>query len=410
MSYVNLRSRPDPDSNIIATFLVGAPHLREAAESIAAESSIGTWTDIATMKPRVKRKLGAVVFDIRKNGIMRIAYPIDLFEPGNIPQLLSDIAGNIFGMKGVNTLKLLDFSAPPEYINTFDGPAFGMENIRKYMGTNKTRRPHVGTIVKPKVGLNPRETAEVAYDAWAGGIDFVKDDENLCDQHFCPFEKRVLTVLDAADRAEEETGEKKLYAANITGPADKMLDRAEFVLEHGGKCIMIDVITAGFSALQFIRSQNLKLMIHAHRAMYAAFSRNKRHGIAFLPMARLCRMGGADQLHIGTVVGKMVGEEKEVKEAHAAINGKMGNLLPAFSVCSGGLSPDKVPALMRILGNDIVIQAGGGIHGHPKGTRAGAAAIRQAVEASMLRINLNEYAKDHRELREALLKWPLKKL
>lgn len=409
MSYVNLRSRPDPDSYILTTFLVGAPNLREAAESIAAESSIGTWTDIATMKPRVKKQLGAIVFDIQKNGIMRIAYPIDLFEPNNIPQILSDIAGNIFGMKGVDTLKLLDFTAPSYYINTFSGPAFGRENIRKLIGTSKTRRPHIGTIVKPKVGLNPKETAKVAYDAWVGGIDFVKDDENLCDQNFCPFEKRVVAVLDALDKSQEQTGEKKLYAANITGSAEKMLERAEFVAAHGGKCMMIDVMTAGFSALQYMRSQNLKLIIHAHRAMYAAFSRNKKHGISFLPLAKLCRMGGADQLHIGTVVGKMEGDEKEVKATHAAINGKMGKLLPTFSVCSGGLSPDKIPALMNILGNDIVIQAGGGIHGHPKGTRAGAAAMRQAVEASMLGINLNEYAKDHGELKEALLKWPLKK-
>lgn len=407
MSYVNLRRKPDPDEHLIATFLVGATDLRKAAESIAAESSIGTWTKLATMKPRIKKKLGAVVFEIRKNGIVKIAYPVDLFEPGNIPQLLSDIAGNIFGMKSVRTIKLLDFTAPPKYINSFQGPAFGMENIRKFIGTNKTRRPHAGTIVKPKVGLNPWETAKVAYNAWAGGVDFVKDDENLTGQKFCPFEKRVLMVLDARDKAEEETGEKKLYAANITGPADKMLKRAEFVLEHGGKCVMIDVITAGFSTLQFIRSQNLKLIIHAHRAMYAAFSRNERHGMAFLPIAKLCRMGGADQLHIGTAVGKMVGGKKEVREAHNALNEKMGKLLPAFSVCSGGLSPDKVPALMRILGNDIVIQAGGGVHTF--GTRRGAMALRQAVEATMKGIPLDGYAKTHKELKFALKRFPVKK-
>ncbi len=365
---------------ITATFYC-EPCDRETAKKVAAESSTGTWTELKTMKKRIEKISARVTKVDKNNNIIKITYPIDLFEAGNIPQLLSSVAGNIFGMKAVKNLRLLDLEFPEKYIKSFEGPAFGLEGVRKLIGTDRRRRPHLGTIVKPKVGLNPKESAKVAYDAWFNGVDFVKDDENLTNQKFCPFKERVIRMLDARDRAFQETAERNLYSPNITAPAEEMLKRAQFVKDHGGKVIMIDIVTVGFSGLQFIREQNLKLAIHGHRAMHAAFTRNKKHGISMLVLAKLARLAGADQLHIGTFdVGKMKGDYRDDLSYQKALTEEMGNIKPAFPVASGGLCATSVKKLLDRAGTDIVIQAGGGIHGHPGGTTAGALSMRQAVE------------------------------
>ncbi len=415
--YLNLGYKPK-DTDVICEFYVEPKgDWKKTLNQLPAESSIGTWTSLTTMKKSVE-KLGAKVYDYdKKTKIVKIAYPLEIFEPHSIPQLLSDVAGNIFGMKIVKNLRLLDIKFPKKYVKSFSGPKFGINGVRKIVGTLKSRRPHIGTIVKPKIGLSPRDTAKVAYNAWVGGVDFVKDDENLTSQKFCRFEDRVIHVLDALDKAESETGEKKMYAPNITAPADIMLKRAEFVRDHGGNTIMIDVITAGFSAVQYIRDQNLGMVIHAHRAMHASFTRNKKHGIAMPVIAKLLRLIGVDQLHIGTVVGKLEGSKDTVLKNEAeceddyvdGMNGILSQdwygLKPVFGVSSGGLCPLHVPKLMKILGNEIVIQAGGGIHGHPMGTMKGAIAMRQAVDATLKGISLKEYAKDHEELAAAIKKW-----
>ena len=405
------REKPDPDKHIIALFYFEARDAANAVQAIAAESSIGTWTELKTMKRRIKERLAAKVFDIdAKNGLVRIAYPLELFEPGNVPQLLSDVAGNVFGMKEVDNLRLLDLQLPRAYVKTFSGPAVGLEGIRRMLGTEKSRRPHFGTIVKPKVGLSPKENARVAYESWVGGVDFVKDDENLSNQRFCPFEDRVIMTLEAMDNAESETGERKMYAPNITAETNEMLRRAEFVKEHGGNCIMIDIVTAGFAALQTVREAGIGLPIHAHRAMYAAFARNPKHGISMRVLAVLSRLIGVDQLHTGAIVGKMEGKKSDILAINDQLRKEWMGLKPVFPVASGGIDPVRVPALLDIAGTELVINAGGGIHGHPHGTRAGATALRQAYEAWAEGIPLEEYAKQHKELSAALKAWGKRRL
>jgi ribulose-bisphosphate carboxylase large chain len=382
-------------------FYIEADDVRRAANVAAGESSVGTWTEIHTMKKRIEA-LAAKVTSISGNNIT-IAYPIDMFVDNSIPQILSDVSGNILGMKEVDNLRLNRIDFPDAYLKTYRGPAYGMKGVRKLLGTDKTGRPHVGTIVKPKIGLDPKETAQVAYEAYYGGCDFVKDDENLTDQRFCPFEDRVIHVLDALDKAQEETGEKKAYAANVTGP--KMIEQAQFVKDHGGTCAMIDIVAAGYYALQQLRDADLGLFLHGHRAMHAAITRNPKHGVSMGVLALLSRMGGIDQLHIGTVIGKMEGGKEEVLDNKEQLERPLASLAEPFSVCSGGLHPGQVGKLVDIIGKDIVIQAGGGIHGHPDGTVAGATALRQAVDAAMEGVPAREYAADHEELRKALELW-----
>ncbi len=407
--YVDLRYKPKPSD--LLTYVKVSPSNREAIGAVAAESSIGTWTKLTTMKESIRRRLQAHVYEVKgKNA--KIAYPLYAFEKDNVPQILSSIAGNVFGMKVIDTLRLQDVRFPRDMIKEYKGPAFGIPGIRKLVKVKD--RPLTGTIIKPKMGLNAREHASVAYNAWYGGLDIVKDDENLSSQDFNPFKERITRTLALRDRAEQETGEKKMYMANITAETEEMIRRAEFVKAHGGEYVMVDIITCGFSALQTLRKQNLGLVIHAHRAMHAAFTRNKEHGIEMMVIAKLMRLIGLDQLHIGTVVGKMAETKEEVLRSQEALTKDRSRtdfvqdwhgLKPVFPVCSGGLSPVSVPPMMRILGKDIIIQAGGGVHGHPDGTVAGAIALRQAVDAAMEGVSLEEAALVQPELRKAVEHW-----
>jgi ribulose-bisphosphate carboxylase large chain len=375
--------------------------LTEAAGGVAAESSVGTWTELTTIKPYVE-KLAARVFSIKGNNI-RIAYPIELFEPGNMPNILSSVAGNVFGLRALNNLRLNNIQFPKGLVQSFKGPLYGIKGVRKLLGVKN--RPLVGTIIKPKLGLKTADHAKVAYDAWVGGCDVVKDDENLSSQRFNPFEERVVATLEMRDRAEAETGEKKVYMVNVTSETEEMLRRTQFVVDHGGRYLMIDILTCGFSALQTLREHNFGLVIHAHRAGHAAFTKNPLHGVSMKVIAKVARIIGVDQLHVGTVVGKMSETREEVKENCEALKTELYGIKEVLPVASGGLYPGLVPALMGFFGKDFVIQAGGGIHGHTDGTVSGAKAMRQAVDATLQGVSLKEYALTHKELQEALNIW-----
>jgi ribulose-bisphosphate carboxylase large chain len=402
IDFVDLKYQP-AETDLICTFYVEPDgiSLKEAAGGVAAESSIGTWTELTTAEPYVA-KLAACVFSIEGN-TAKIAYPIELFERGNMPNILSSVAGNVFGLRALKNLRINDVELPADLVKSFKGPRFGIEGIRKLLEVSE--RPLVGTIIKPKLGLKTVDHARVVYEAWAGGCDIVKDDENLSSQRFNPFEERIVKTLESRDRAEEETGERKVYMANITAETDTMLKRAEFVLAHGGEYVMVDILTCGFSALQTLRDQNFRLVIHAHRAGHAAFTKNPKHGIAMRAIAKVSRIVGVDQLHVGTVVGKMSENREDVLENIGALKVEISGLKPVMPVASGGLHPRLVPALMKTFGKDFVIQAGGGIHGHTDGTFAGATAMRQAVDATMQGKTLEEYAETHKELEAALELW-----
>jgi len=402
IDFVDLDYRPSKD-DVICDFFVEPEgiDLKEAAGGVAAESSIGTWTELKTEKPYVK-KLQAKVFRIDGNSV-KIAYPIKLFELGNMPNIMSSIAGNVFGLKTLRNLRLNDITLPSRILKSFKGPKYGIPGIRRIMKISN--RPLVGTIIKPKLGLKTEDHARVAYEAWVGGCDIVKDDENLSSQRFNPFEERVIKTLEKRDKAEEETGEKKVYMVNITAETEEMLKRADYVLKNGGEYVMVDILTCGFSSLQTLRERDFNLVIHGHRAGHATFTKNPKHGISMRVIAKVARIIGVDQLHVGTIVGKMFETKEEVAENCLALRTELNTLKQVLPVASGGLHPRLVPTLIEFFGKDFIIQAGGGIHGHKYGTSAGAKAMRQAVDATLEGITLSEYAKTHKELKIALQIW-----
>ncbi|MEA3413929.1 MAG: type III ribulose-bisphosphate carboxylase [Nanoarchaeota archaeon] len=416
-SFIDLKYKPKK-TDVICQFKITPEKgygFREVCSITAGESSVGTWTDLTTVNKKTQKKISPKVYYLNKKNLRcRIAYPLDLFEYTSVSNIMSSIGGNIYGMKCVKGLLWEDVTLPKKMLDKFKGPQFGIQGLRKRMKIKD--RPLVGTIVKPKVGLSPREHAKVAYDSWIGGCDIVKDDENLCSQSFNSFYKRIPLTIKAMKKAEKETGEKKVYLANCTAPADEMLKRIKFLEEHGGNYVMLDIITLGWSALQLAR-KNTKLPIHAHRAGHAMFDRIPYHGMSMEVIAQFARMIGVDTLHIGTAYGKMNGGKDEVlhieqeieqpftKETRKNLAQKWYNIKPVFGVASGGVYPGIVDKIINFMGNDIVIQAGGGIHGHPDGTIAGAKAMRQAVDATLENISLSSYAKNNKELKKALDKW-----
>ena len=398
--YVDLNYTP-AKSDLICDFFVepAAGGMKRAAGAVAAESSIGTWTETLTTKSYMEN-LAATVFEMKGNNV-KIAYPIELFEPGNMPNILSSVAGNVFGLKDLRNLRLNDIHIPEKLLTSFKGPKFGISGIRKLLKV--ARRPLIGTIVKPKLGLRTEDHAKVAYEAWAGGCDVVKDDENLSSQSFNCFENRLKKTFAAKKKAEKQTGEKKIYMINITAESEEMLRRAKLVEASGNEYAMVDIITVGWSALQTLRNKNFNLVLHAHRAQHAAFTKNPKHGISMKVISKLTRIVGMDQLHVGTAMGKMYETKQEVLENCKVLKEKMDRFKQVMPVASGGLHPLNIPDLVKIFGNDVVIQMGGGIHS--LGTLKGAKAARQAVDAVMKKIDLHAYAKNHRELNEAIKKW-----
>lgn len=225
-----------------------------AAHALCEEQTTGTWTDLSTVneKTRYVHALDGEVLEVTAAGdggwFTKIRYPYEIFEAGNIPQYLSVIAGNLFGLGKLETVRLTEITLPRELAGS--GPKFGIEGVRRLVGTETSGRPHVGTIIKPKVGLNPKDTAEVAYQAAMGGLDLIKDDETLTNQPFCPLLERVEEVMAALDRAKDETGKKVLYAVNVTTGGDRIVECAHAAVKAGANMLMVDVLTAGFSAVQ----------------------------------------------------------------------------------------------------------------------------------------------------------------
>ena len=425
--YIDLEYTPDKNEDVIVLWYAESEkfNVNTFVNAIASESSIGTWTDIKTLKEEVREKLRARVFEIIKinehKAFFKIAYPYDLFETSNLDEILSSIVGNVFGLKELTFAKVLDIYFPKKIQKFYKGPIKGLEGIRKLVGTEIDRRPHLGTIVKPKIGLNAEEWAKVAYESALGGVDFIKDDENLTSQNFCRFEDRVIKTLELIDKAQDETGRKILYSPNITHQdLDEMVKRAEFVKEHGGKIVMIDVVIVGFSGLYTIRKilEELNLAIHAHRAMHAAFDRGN-FGIDYKALAKIFRLIGVDQLHAGTIVGKMEGElqildyykvlrENKIEENKFLFTLEqefIDKIKPVMPVASGGLHLGLIEALVEILGKDLVIQMGGGIHGFPKGSYYGAKATREALLGILEGKSYRDLARENENIKIAIEKW-----
>ncbi len=419
--FINKNYQPKKDDVKVLFYYEKAKGIshEDAVGRIASESSSGTWTTL-TEKPALLPKVKAYAYNY-KNNWLKVAYPFLIFEPGSIPAMLSGFGGNIFGMKALDNLRLQDAELPLDYIKGFKGPKFGKDAIRRIF--KRKHGPITAVVPKPKLGYTAKEHAEkVGYAIYTGGIDCLKDDENLTDQKFNRFADRVKYVAKFRDKAMKETGDVKDAFLNCTAPDLKTLEkRVKLVHDYGFRYFMLDVVVSGFTAVQTAveLAHDYDMAIHGHRAMHAMFTKNQKHGMSMLYLAKLCRLIGIDQLHIGTVIGKLVGGKEDIlatkdmmmQQEVSEIPGlrmpqKWGKIKPALPVASGGLHPGLIPEVLDIYGTtDIVLQLGGGTQGHPDGIEAGARAVSQAIEAYKEETPLAEYAANHVELRRALEKW-----
>jgi len=289
--------------------------------------------------------------------------------------------------------------------------------------SNKWERPLLGGTVKPKLGLSPKAYSTIIYECLMGGLDTTKDDENMNSQPFSRWQDRFRYAQDAVNRAMAETGEYKGHWHNVTaGSTMESLKRMDYVKERGADMCMFDFITAGFAASAdvFAHARELDMIVHCHRAMHAVFTRQHEHGIHMRVVAKWLRLTGGDHMHTGTVVGKLEGSWSEteglidlLRERYVPANPAQGiyfdqdfaGLKNVWPVASGGIHVNHIPDLYRLTGNDAFWLFGGGTHGHPKGSRAGATANRVATEAIASGSTLAEAARNSPELRDAMALW-----
>ena len=380
----------------------------EAAAAVAGESSTATWTVVWTDRLTPYEHYQAKAYRVDEvpgapgQYIAYIAYDIDLFEEGSIANLTSSIIGNVFGFKALKALRLEDMRIPLHYVKTFQGPPHGIVMEREYL--DKFGRPLLGATTKPKLGLSAKNYARVVYEALRGGLDFTKDDENINSQPFMRWRDRFLHAMEAVNRASARTGEIKGHYMNVTAASmEEMYERAEFAKEIGSIIIMMD-LTVGFTAMtsmsRWARANGM--LLHLHRAGHGTYTRQKTHGVSFRVIAKWCRLLGVDHIHAGTVVGKLEGDPDMVRGYYDVCRRRFnhadpqiglyfdqdwGSMPGVMPVASGGIHAGQMYQLLHYLGEDVVLQFGGGTIGHPMGIAAGATANRVAVEAMIMARN-----------------------
>src|ERR687894_2385453 len=374
----------------------------EAAAAVAGESSTATWTVVWTDRLTPHEHYQAKAYSVEevqgsepKQYIAKMAYDIDLFEEGSIANLTSSIIGNVFGFKALKALRLEDMRIPHSYLKTFPGPPHGTVMEREYL--DKFGRPLLGATTKPKLGLSAKNYGRVVYEALRGGLDFTKDDENINSQPFMRWRDRYVAAMEAVHRASAATGEVKGHYLNVTAATmEEMYKRAEFAKELGSIIIMMD-LTVGYTAMSSMSkwARDNGMILHLHRAGHGTYTRQKTHGVSFRVIAKWCRMLGVDHIHAGTVVGKLEGDPGMTAGYYSACRDYTNHKDPSrgfyfdqdwawvpgiFPVASGGIHAAQMHQMLDYLGEDSVLQFGGGTIGHPMGIAARATANRGALE------------------------------
>jgi ribulose-bisphosphate carboxylase large chain len=440
MGYWEPDYEPKPTDVLCAFRITPQPGVppEEAGAAVAGESSTATWTVVWTDRLTDHAHYQAKCYRVdpvpgaEDQFIAYIAYDLDLFEEGSIANLTSSIIGNVFGFKALKALRLEDMRIPPHYTKTFQGPAHGIVMEREYL--NKFGRPLLGATTKPKLGLSARNYGRVVYEALRGGLDFTKDDENINSQPFMRWHDRFLHCIEAVNQAAAETGEVKGHYLNVTAATmEDMYERAEFARDLGSVIIMID-LTVGYTAIQSMArwARANGVILHLHRAGHGTYTRQKTHGVSFRVVAKWMRLAGVDHIHAGTVVGKLEGDPNMVAGYYDTL--RLNRVEPdpvkglyfeqdwvsmpgTMPVASGGIHAGQMHQLLHHLGEDVVLQFGGGTIGHPMGIAAGATANRVALEVMIKARNegrdyltegeeiLKAAAKQSRELDVALATW-----
>ncbi|MGD9633595.1 MAG: ribulose-bisphosphate carboxylase large subunit family protein [Pirellulales bacterium] len=410
------------NDRITAEYLIETPgSLAAAAESMAGEQSTGTFTRVPGETDELRERFAARVESIEElppisapslpgaaipagqpnfqRGRVRISFPLENMGP-NLPAIISTVAGNLFELRYLSGLRLVDLELPAALATTFPGPQFGVEGTRRLTGVYG--RPIIGTIVKPSIGLTPRATADLVRTLGEAGIDFVKDDELMANPPHSPLAERVKAVMHVANELADRTGRKVMFAFNISDQLDRMLEHHDTVVAAGGSCVMVSLNSVGFAAVDYLR-RRASLPIHGHRNGWGMFTRCPSLGMEFTAYQKLWRLVGVDHLHVNGLKNKFCeSDESVVRSINACLAPLLGGyrVMPVVSSGQwGGQAPETYRQTQTL---DLMYLAGGGILAHPSGPAAGVAALRQAWEAAAAGILLAEFARAHPELRQSL--------
>ena len=415
-----------PTSRIEADYLLETPaDPRRVAELMAGEQSSGTFVAIPGETAELKARVAAQVthFEVLgesaaspslpsahlnvdsdtrfQRAHVTLSWPLDTLGP-SLPNLLATVAGNLFELKPVTGLRLLDIRLPHEFGAAYPGPRFGVAGTRRLAGVQE--RPLIGTIIKPSVGLDPEATASLVDELCRAGIDFIKDDELQSDGPACPFDKRVEAVMRVINDHAQRTTKKVMYAFNLTGDLDQMRRRHDTLLSHGATCMMASLNSVGLVGMIEL-ARFAQLPIHAHRNGWGYLSRHPLLGWSYIAWQKIWRLAGADHMHVNGIGNKFAeSDESCIASARACLtpmfDDKPCTVMPVFSSAQ---SPRQAPATYQAINStDLIVTAGGGIMAHPLGTAAGVAAMREAWEAALAGVPLAEFALKRPNLQRAL--------
>lgn len=401
----------EEQSYITAKYLVsGGGDYHKKAEKIAIGLTVGTWTGLSLQeKERFSRHLGKVldvqILSDERHGqnqaLLSIGFPID-----NVTADLPSILTTIFGKGSMDgKIRLVDVELPNELKAQFPGPQFGIEGIRNQLGVYD--RPLLMSIFKQCIGLNLDELVQGYQNQVNGEVDLIKDDEIFFRDEHAPGEKRIRLFEEYNRHHYESTGQKVLYAVNLAGPVTDMVDRAKRYVNAGASCLLLNVFPYGLDVLHRLAADpEIPVPIMAHPALAGAFYPAAEYGIASsLLFGKFLRWAGADIVLYPSPYGSVALPEVEAQEIAYHLRKKDALHRGSFPGPSAGIHPGLVPLLHEDLGKDFIVNAGGGVHGHPQGTVAGGKAFRQAIEAVVSGYSLEEGASHFEELKIAINHW-----
>lgn len=395
-------------SYITVTYLTEAKSLEQKAEAIAVGMTVGSWTDLPTAKQEklqkhLGRSAGATVLEKTESGLERglikVDYPVVNFTY-DIPSLLTNVFGKI-SMDG--KIRLVDIEFPEAFTQAFPGAKFGITGVREKL--NVQDRPLFMSIFKSCIGLPLQELVDQFRLQVEGGVDLVKDDEIFFADERAPFLERIRACKDVI----EASGRQVLYAANLTGPVTELMDRAKHAIENGANCLLLNVLPYGFDILtQLSRDPDVTVPIMAHPAMAGALYQSSTYGITSpLLLGKLMRLAGADIVLFPSPYGSVALPKQEALDIARYLVEEKAGLRAAFPVPSAGIHPGMVPLLFKDFGMDHIVNAGGGIHGHPGGPVGGGRAFRAAIDAVLQGISLEDSTDP--DLQSAIEKWGIVK-
>ena len=404
-----------------ADYLIETPiKLEKAVAVMAGEQSTGTFIKIPGETMALHERSGAQIEDISVLTIetkpslpgsitgtayhrakVTLSWPLENIGT-DLVNLTATIAGNLFELQEFSGLRILDIRLPAQFLSAYYGPKFGITGTRKMAGVEEGAI--IGTIIKPSIGLNAEETAQLVSTLCEAGIDFIKDDELQADGVVCPFESRVKAVMKVIRDHYEKTGKKVMYAFNLSGDVDQMRRRHDIVQEQGGTCVMASLNAVGLSGFLSL-SRHTELPIHAHRNGWGALSRSPALGWSYPAWSKLWRLAGADHMHVNGLDNKFSESNESVMLAARSILTPLDldNPFISMPVFSSGQTARQVQRpYAGIKCSDCIYAAGGGVLAHPNGPKAGVIALRQAWDAALSGVDAIDYAATHPELADAL--------